>query len=96
MSGINDIGLDLEVDGNEISRVCVVSMDAANFGSSYNDKLRLRSCKEGFNISLASQIKLRMRSQDYISEPKLGKPTNNGRANKTPVASHENLSRFVS
>ena len=50
----------MEVDANEISRVGVVGMDTTNFCCSYYDKFRLFRGKKGFNIRLASEIKLSM------------------------------------
>lgn len=48
--GIDDVGLDLEVDGDEIGRISIVGVDAANFGSSKDDVIRLLGGEEGVDI----------------------------------------------
>ncbi|KAF2321596.1 hypothetical protein GH714_000575 [Hevea brasiliensis] len=65
--GVDDIGLDLEIDGYEISRISVVSMDAANFGSSQDKKFRLFSGKEGLDWRVRS-------SSAWVRRTRLVKP----------------------
>lgn len=66
--GIDDVGLDLEVDGDEIGRISIVGVDAANFGSSKDDIIRLLGGEEGVDIGLTSEIELGVRAKQKIGE----------------------------
>ena len=85
----------MKVDGNEISRVGVVGVDAANFGSCDNNKLGLFSYKKGFDVRLASEVELGMRAKDQIGETELVELADDGRADEATVTSYEYLRGFV-
>lgn len=51
---IDDVGLDLEIDGDEIGGVSVVGVDAADFCGCKDDIIRLLRGEESVDIGLTS------------------------------------------
>lgn len=95
ISRVDHIGLDLEIDTNEISWVCVVGMNPTDFSRSEDDINWFLCSKEGFNIGLASEIKLGMGSKDEIGETLILELAENGRSNQSPMSSDKDLGRFL-
>lgn len=65
---VNDVGLDLEIDGDEIGRVSVVSVDSANFCGGEDHELRLLGGEEGVDGGLDCEIELGVGSEDEVGE----------------------------
>lgn len=95
VSRVDHIGLDLEIDTNKISWVCVVGMNATNFSCSKDDINWLLCSKEGLNIGLASEIKLGMGSKDEICETLILEIADYGGSNQSPVSSDKDLCGFL-
>uniref|UniRef100_A0A7C8YQX8 Uncharacterized protein n=1 Tax=Opuntia streptacantha TaxID=393608 RepID=A0A7C8YQX8_OPUST len=67
--GVNDVGLDLEIDSDEIGRVSVVSVNSADFCGGKGDELRLLGGEEGVDGGLDCEIELSVGSEDEVGEP---------------------------
>ena len=89
--GVDDICLDLEVNADEVGRVCVVGMDATNFGGCQDDELGPLGSKEGFNIILTGEVEFQVGAEDKVREAQVAKLADNGGAHKPTVACHKDL-----
>ena len=61
---VDDVGLNLKIDGNEISRVSVVGMDSTAFGRRDDNKSRLLQSEERIDVVLAYEIELGVGSEN--------------------------------
>lgn len=91
VSGVDDVGLNLEVDGDEISRICIVGVDTAHFGSGKDDELGLLGGEEGLDVVLAGQIELGVGTKDQVGKSQGLELADNGRADQATVSRHEDL-----
>ena len=63
---MDHIGLDLEIDGDEVCGVRVVGVDPADFGGGEDDVDWLLLCEEGFDVGLAGEIELGVCSEEEV------------------------------
>lgn len=89
----DDIGLYLKIDGDEIRRVRVVGMDAADLRSSKDHEPRLLGGEELLDIRLAREVELGVSSEDQIGEPQVPELPHDGGAHKAAVARDKDLGR---
>lgn len=66
--GGDDVGLDLEVDGQEIGGVGFVGVDAADFGGGEDDVVGLVIGEEGVDGGLDGQVELRVGAEEEVCE----------------------------
>lgn len=64
--GSDDVGLDLEIDSDEISRVGVVGVDAANFCRGEDDIVGFLGGEEGVDGGLDGEIEVGMGAEEEI------------------------------
>lgn len=65
---VDDVGLNLKVNGDEICGESGVSVDAADLGGAEDNVARALSSKEGLDFRLTGKIKLRTRADDEVCE----------------------------
>ncbi|WOL07531.1 hypothetical protein Cni_G16275 [Canna indica] len=63
-SGVDDVGLDLEVDSDEIDQVGGVGMDSTDLGGGDDDVAGALSGEEGLDVGLASEVEQERRGVD--------------------------------
>lgn len=68
VGGSDDVGLDLEVDGDEIGWVGVVGVDAADFRGGEDDVVGLLGGEEGVNGGLGGEVELGMGPEEEVCE----------------------------
>lgn len=95
VGGVNDVGLDLEVHGDEVGGVGAVSVDAADLGRGEDHEPGLLGGKEGVHVALACQVKLGVGAQDKVGKAQVAELPHDGRADQAPVAGDEDLRRLV-
>ncbi|PON70391.1 hypothetical protein PanWU01x14_080600 [Parasponia andersonii] len=64
--GVDDVGLDLEVHGDEVGRVGVVGVDPAYLGGREDHESGPFGGEEGVNFALAGEIELGVGSEDQV------------------------------
>lgn len=87
--GGDDIGLDLEVDRDEIGGISVVGVDPANFGGGEDDIFRLVVREEGVNGGLGCQVKLGVGAKEEIGVAEGVELADDGGTNQAAVAGDE-------
>lgn len=66
--GVDDIGLDLEVDGDEIRGKVGVGVDAADLGGGEEDVAGAVEEEEGLDVGLAGEVELRVGGDEEVGE----------------------------
>lgn len=67
-SGGDDVGLDLEVDGDEVGWVGVVGVDAADFGGGEDDVVWGVGGEEGIDGGLGSEVEFGVGEEEEVCE----------------------------
>lgn len=68
VGGVDDVGLDLEVDGDEVGGVGVVGVDSADFCGGEEHELWLLGGEEQFDVVLAGEVELSVGAEDKVGE----------------------------
>ena len=92
---MDDVGLDLEVNCDEVGGVGVVGVDSAEFCGSEDDLARLHGSEEGVDGGLDGKVEFRVGSEDEVGEAEGFKLANYGGSDKAPVAGNEDFDGFV-
>lgn len=66
IGGSDNICLDLEIDGDKISRISTVSMDSPNLGSGEDDVIRLLGGEKTVDGGLDSEVELRGGAEEEV------------------------------
>ena len=69
VGGVDDVGLDLEVDGDEIRRIRVVGVDSADLRGGEDHESRPLGGEERFDVALARQVEIGVGAEDEVREP---------------------------
>lgn len=93
--GGDDVGLDLEVDGDEIGGVGLVGVDAADLCGGEDDVLGLLRGEEGVDGGLGGEVELGVTAEEEIGVAEGGELADDGGADEATVACHEYGSRFI-
>ena len=95
VSGVDHVGLDLEIDGDEVGWVGVVGVDPTDFGGGEDDVSRLLCGEEGFDVGLVSEVEVGMCSEDEIGETGFLEFSDNCGSDKSSVSSDEDFCGFL-
>lgn len=68
VGGVDDVGLDLEIDGDEIRRVGVVGVNAADFSGGEDHESGFLGGEEGLDVGLAGEVELGVGAEDEAGE----------------------------
>lgn len=68
VGGVDDVGLDLEVEGDEVGRISVVGVNATDFCGGEDYELGGFGGKEGLDVGLAGEIKFGMGAEEEVGE----------------------------
>ena len=93
--GLDDVGFDHQVFVDELRRVGVVGVDAADLGSGEVDLFGLFGSKEGVDGSLVGQIKLGVGAGDDVLAPGGLELADDGRADHATVAGDVDFGLFA-
>lgn len=93
--GGDDVGLDLEVDGDEIGRVGLVRVDAADLRGGEDDEPGLVRGEEGVDGGLGGEIELGVGAEEEVGVAEGGEPADDGGADEAAVSGHEYGGGFV-
>lgn len=69
VGGVDDVGLDLEVDSDEIRRIRVVGVDSADLRGCEDHESRPLGGEERFDVALARQVEIGVGAEDEVCEP---------------------------
>lgn len=95
VGGVNDVGLDLEVDTDELGWIGLVGVDAADLGRGEDDEPGLLGSEEGLDIVLAGEVELGVSAEEEVGEAEVPELADNGGAHEASVSGHKDLGGFV-
>lgn len=93
--GGDDVGLDLEVDCDEVGRVSVVGVDAANLSRGKDDVLWFVGGEKGIDGGLRCEVKLGVGAEEEVGVTKRFELPDNRGSHQAAVAGDENGGGFV-
>lgn len=93
--GGDDVGLDLEVDGDEIGGVGVVGMDSAHFSGGEDHVLGFVLGEEGVDSGLRCEVEFGVGAEEEVGVAEGGELADDGGADEATVARDEYGGGFV-
>lgn len=95
VGGVDDIGLDLEVDRDEFGRVGVVGVDAADLGGGEDDVAGAVAGEEVVDGGLAGEVEVGVGAEEEVVEAEGAELVDDGGADEAAVAGDEDRGGLV-
>jgi hypothetical protein len=92
---VDDVGLDLEVGGDEVAGVGGVGVDAADLGGGEDHVAGLLGGEEGLDVGLAGEVELGVGADDDVGEAEGEEAAEDRGADEAPVSGDEDLGVLV-
>lgn len=93
--GVDDVGLDLEVGGDEVGGEGGVGVDAADLGGGEDDVARVLGGEEGLDVGLAGEVELGVGAEDDGGEAEREEAAQDRGPDEALVAGDEDLGVLV-